>query len=132
MISSVVWFRSSISDPQRQEGLLNHDACVYHNATLERCVVKLWNEFERNAPESLTLQLSDFVHRYISRRIEVAPPNRVIIIRRTCDRWSYSLTSRDSRGQCDLMLLARVRCGTETNSVACTTPSPSGVGIWIR
>jgi len=51
---------------------------MYHKVTVEMPALRFGTSLERNAPESLTQALSNFVHCHISRHLHDETPIRVI------------------------------------------------------
>ncbi len=102
-------------------------------------VLKLWNEFERNAPESLTRQLYDFVHGHIWPATRQPPLHHVFsdlcqkfwnVASLMNERWRRQAAGKLHWALADVLGLAG--CGAETNWVACMTPVPIGVGTATR
>src|SRR5215467_4266787 len=102
--------------------------------------VKLRTSLERNAPESLTPELYDFVHGDIWRAVAAQAQDGVAGPRFKCDLAPLKVNANvdaceaeESRGHYWVFMpLAPAWIGVETNSVASSTAWPMGVGPCAR
>jgi hypothetical protein len=115
-------------------------------ALWEALCLSCGTSLERIAPESLTRRLSEFVHGDMSWPVLGVPPHLVNGIgsafatrRQFVNSSIAGRNPRLSDGAANfpaprhcVRAVALAGCGTETNCVACMTPSPSGVGTETR